>query len=278
MTKPKFRRSKRSQRKTQNRKKRGVRHHGLKLRSLQSLNEYEPTIKLLKASFNPEFIQRVRRDIENPEIIEGMVSEVCGAMGMNNPLQFTHDPISADNPNDHGFQRGGVERLSDGKNQYCQPKTYSARVLWHTHPKGVPAYPSGSDIFVTMIRDCSGNDNAQSYVEFLFTEHGFWVIHRKVTPENTLVPAIDLSKSGGKGIKMRDVETMITNLEDRTIRPEYSRDKVPKKESAEKIAKHLLKLTYKNLVHISFHNWDEKEFDIPEALFIAPITNVCLKE
>ena len=77
---------------------------------------------------------------------------------------------------------------------------------------------------------------------------------------------------------MRDVETMIAKLEDETIRPEYFKDKVPKTSVSEKIAKHLLKLTYKNLVHISFHPWGTEEFELPEALFEANVSNVCLKQ
>lgn len=285
MTKTKTRRSKISQRESRAPKKDGaygkkgrVRHHGVKLRGLKSINEYEPTISLLKASFDPDFIRRVRENIENPEIIEGMHSEVCGAMNADENLRLSHDPSSANNKNENGFQKGGVETSPEGKNQFCHPKKHSSRILWHSHPRGVPAYPSGSDIFVTMIKDCSETDTAQAYIEFLFTEHGFWVIHRKVTPENTLVPAIDISKKGGKGIKMREIETMITKLEDNSIRPEYFRDHVPKKEAAEKISKHLMKLTYKNLAHLCFYPWGTEEFDIPEVLFSAPVTNTCIKE
>lgn len=249
-----------------------------RLRSLSSLNDYEPTIRLVKASFDPLFVKKVRENIMNPEIIEGMNSEVCGSMNIDNNLRLSHDPSSANRKNEHGFQKGGVETSPEGRNQFCHPKKYSSRILWHTHPRGVPAYPSGSDIFVTMVKDCSGSDTAQAYIEFLFTEHGFWIIHRRVTPENTLMPAIDITRTGGNGIKMRDVETMITKLEDETIRPEYYRDKIPNRKASEKITNHLMKLTYKNLVHVRFHPWETEEFDIPEALFQAKVTDVCLKQ
>lgn len=285
MTKAKPLRSKVSRRHTRPSGKSGaygrkgrVRHHGIRLRGLKSINEYEPTITLLKASFDPDFIKRVRENIENPEIIEGMHSEVCGSMNADENLRLSHDPSSANNQNEHGFQKGGVETSPGGRNQFCHPKKHSSRILWHSHPRGVPAYPSGSDIFVTMIKDCSGTDTAQAYIEFLFTEHGFWVIHRKVTPENTLTPAIDISGKGGRGIKMREVEDMIAKLEDNSIRPEYLRGRVPRKESAEKITNHLVKLTYRNLVHLSFYPWGTEEFDVPEILFSAPVTNTCVKE
>lgn len=280
-TKPTFRGGRKWVRKTRNpsrlrRRRGGIRHRALQL---HDLNAYEPSIKLLKASFDPLFVERVRRNIEHPEVVEGMVSEVCGSMNMDENLRLSHDPLSADgHSNEYGFQRGGVEEGSEGRNQFCQPKTYASRILWHTHPKGVPAYPSGSDIFVTLIRDCSDSDNAQAYLEFLFTEYGFWIIHRKITPENTLVPAIDISKRGGRGIKMREVETIISKIEDQSIRPQYYREARPTRNSATEIANHLLKLTYENLVHISFHDWDTREFELPEALFTVPMSQVCVRE
>ena len=191
-----------------------------------------------------------------------------------------HDKESVDNPTKDGFQRGGVETSSEGANQYCHPKKNSSRILWHTHPRGSPAYPSGSDLFVVMVRDCSGkrgmDSTAQSYIEFLFTEHGFWIIHRGVDENNVLIPSINITKGARGKIKMRDIEKSIDDIEDKVIRPEYRRTRTPSKRSAEILGEFLRGIGFADMVHVSFHGWEEASgFVIPMALFEAEISEIC---
>ena len=245
------------------------------------MNDYEPSVRLIKASFDPDFISRLRENIKKPEVHEnGMVSEVCGSSLYDTNYTIFHDKESANKPDKNGFQRGGVEKSHGGENQFCHPKKNSTRILWHTHPRGTPAYPSGSDIFVVMVKDCSGikgfHSTAQSYIQFLFTEYGFWIIHRKVDANNRLSPAIDITRGGRGGVKMRDIESSIDMLEEDIIRPEYFKSKKPSKKTGERIETHFTDLPFKNMVHVSFHEWEEiNEFKLPMALFEAEISDIC---
>jgi hypothetical protein len=184
-----------------------------------------------------------------------------------------------DNPDAHGFQKGGLETSSEGTNQYCHPAKNSARILWHTHPRNTPAYPSGSDIFVVVVRDCSGrggeDSTAQSLIEFLFTEHGFWIIHRGVDGENRIARGLNIHGQGQRS-KMREIDRNIAFLEDNVIRPCYMRNRVPSRDSAQSIFKACGDLIKESTVHISFYTWDEADsFEIPVALFYPDVSDVC---
>jgi hypothetical protein len=244
------------------------------------MSSYEEGVKLIRASFDPEFVTRLRTRVANPDVHEnGMVSESCGSSLYDSNYTIFHDPQSVSQPDEQGFQRGGLETSPEGINQFCQPKKNSARILWHTHPRGTPAYPSGSDIFVVVVRDCSGkrgeDASAQSLIEFLFTEHGFWIIHRRVGGDNRIFPGMDMQGSG-KRARMRDIDNKISSLEDEIIRPCYMRSRVPTKNSAGDIHRGCVDILGDNRVHVSFHTWDEASaFDIPHALFEPVVTDVC---
>lgn len=208
----------------------------------------------------------VMKDILNPEVHKtGQPAEVCGSFtvesdGMRKFLK--HDAKSAGRRvNQRGFQMGGLE---DGV-QFCQPKKSITNILWHTHPKGVPCYPSGSDIYITLIKDCGmyGSETAQALVEFLFTEVGFWLIMRKTEDEKPVDP-IDISNM------YDEINNFIGILEQHILR-EYYRSPVPNQKIAETIQGHP-HISNKSL--IQFHPWTDEDIcvEIPQVLLTTPMS------
>jgi len=215
-----------------------------------------------------EFMKDVMKDILNPEIHKtGQPSEVCGSFmvesdGMRKFLK--HDSKSVGRRvNQRGFQMGGLE---DGV-QFCQPKKSITNILWHTHPKGVPCYPSGSDVYITLIKDCGSfsGETAQALVEFLFTEVGFWLIMRRVEDDKP-VPAIDISNM------YEEIDGFISILEKHILR-EYYKTPVPNQSIAETIQGHP---HISNKACIQFHPWSDDDIcvEIPGVLLTTPMSQV----
>lgn len=214
----------------------------------------------------------VMKDIINPEVHEsGQPAEVCGSFtvetdGMRKFLK--HDSKSVGKRvNQRGFQMGGLE---DGV-QFCQPKKSVTNILWHTHPKGVPCYPSGSDVYITLIKDCGSysTQSAQALVEFLFTEVGFWLIMRKVGEDNQPVSPIDITNM------YDEIDNFIKILEQHILR-EYYKSPVPNSQIADVIQKHP---HIYNKSTIQFHPWTDDDIyvEIPSVLLTTPMsrTTVC---
>lgn len=212
----------------------------------------------------------VMKDILNPEFHKtGQPAEVCGSFtvetdGMRKFLQ--HDSKSVGRRvNQRGFQMGGLE---DGV-QFCQPKKSFTNILWHTHPKGVPCYPSGSDVYITLIKDCGrySKDTAQALVEFLFTEVGFWLIMRRVE-EGNIVPPIDISSMYG------EIDPFIKILEQHILR-EYYKSPIPSQQNAETIQSHP---HISNKSAIEFHPWIDDDIcvEIPSVLLSALMTQTAV--
>lgn len=257
--------------------------------------------------FEDGFIEKVRKDITNPEIIPeiGKPSEICGSFYVtvdpsSGDYIIHHDPASTTSKesNTDGFHRGTYD--PDDKVQFCHPRKYAANFLWHTHPSGVPAYPSGSDVFVTVVNDCSRGlshleTTAQAFVEFLFTEYGFWLIHRRVQPDGTMSEALDLTDSGGEPIRMNyhdmvDVEALrnhvetLMNLLEKKIIAHYFRTPRPDQEAVADIMReidtnpvfHLIK----GRVVINFYRWEDVagglRAPLPEVLVNTPTRGFCL--
>lgn len=208
----------------------------------------------------------VMKDILNPEVHKtGQPAEVCGSFsvetdGMRKFLK--HDAKSVGKRvNQRGFQMGGLE---DGV-QFCQPKKSITNILWHTHPRGVPCYPSGSDVYITLIKDCGryGSETAQALVEFLFTEVGFWLIMRKTEDDKPTDP-IDISNM------YEEINNFIMVLEQHILR-EYYKSPVPNQKIAEIIQNHP-HISNKSI--IQFHPWTDEDIcvEIPGVLLSTPMS------
>ena len=260
--------------------------------------------------FEDGFVEKVRYDIMNPEVHREInkPAEVCGSFFVTLDSEtgryvIHHDSKSTTKKesNERGFHRGTYD--PEDNVQFCHPRKYSANILWHAHPKGVPSYPSGSDVFVTMINDCTENLHhldtaAQAFVEFLFTEHGFWVIHRGVTKDGQLASAIDLTDAGGKPIRLNyhsmvdveevrsHVDTLMTLLE-RKIMSNYFRTQCPDQQAVNMINHEINTNPVFHLIRdrtrLQFFNWSELEngkqwsLRLPGVLIDTAVTNVCLR-
>ena len=267
-------------------------------------------VRMAEFVFEDGFIRKVRYDIENPRIHYKInkPEEVCGSFRTecidekNHRYVIRHDMDSsfAKSRNEHGFQKGSYD--PEDNIQFCHPKKYSTNIIWHTHPVNVPAYPSGSDVFVTMINDCTpGLDHsetaAQAYVEFLFTEHGFWLIHRHVNERGEMASAIDLTGTDGKPIRLNyhqmvdvesvrsHVETLMSVLESK-IMSNYYRTRVPDRQAVEMINNEInnnpIFHMIKRRVKLNFFPWDSMaetggKIYLPTVLIDTPVTNVCLR-
>jgi len=272
------------------------------MRSIQLLGSSRRRIR-----FEQGFVERVRHDINNPEIHSqiGKPSEVCGAFYVTVDPQtgdyvVHHDSASTTKKesNANGFHRGTYD--PEDNVQFCHPRKHAANVLWHAHPVGVPSYPSGSDVFVAVVNDCSAGlhhleTTAQAFIEFLFTEHGFWLIHRHVHQDGVMASALDLTDSGGEPIRMnyhdmvdvealrQHVETLMTLLE-RKIISHYYRTHCPDQEAVNSIMSeintnpvfHLIR----DRVAVHFYRWEDVEsgvdISVPEILINTPTRGFCL--
>ena len=275
-------------------------------------NDYDhsPTSMMKEFVFENGFVEKVRYDIRNPEIHPEInkPAEVCGSFFVTldsdtGRYVIHHDSRSTTKKesNERGFHRGTYD--PEDNVQFCHPRKYSANILWHAHPRGVPSYPSGSDVFVTMINDCTENLDhldtaAQAFVEFLFTEHGFWVIHRGCNKDGQLASAIDLTDSGGKPIhlnyhSMVDVEEIRSHVDtlmgllERKIMSNYFRTQCPDQQAVDMINNEINTNPVFHLIRhrtrLQFFNWSELEngkdwvLALPGVLIDTPVTNVCLR-
>lgn len=244
--------------------------------------------------FEDGFVEKVMKDITNPHIHREInkPSEVCGAFYVkidpeNGDYIVCHDASSVLQANPNGFSKGTYD--PDDNVQFCHPRKYSANILWHSHPKGVPAYPSGSDVFVTMVRDCStGLDHidttAQAYIEMLFTEHGFWLIHRNIYEDGRIAGCIPIDTHEVLDINsVRDhVATLCTLLETKIIN-HYYRTPVPDDIAVQNIQYEIdnnpVFHPIKDRVKIKFYPWNKLDslvISLPEALVNAPVRGVCV--
>jgi len=273
----------------------------------KSDNFKEPSL-MKEFVFEDGFVKKVRYDIMNPEIHReiGKPAEVCGSFFVtedNGRYVIHHDSRSTtkNESNERGFHKGTYD--PEDNVQFCHPRKYSANILWHAHPKGVPSYPSGSDVFVTIINDCTENLHhldtaAQAFVEFLFTEHGFWVIHRGVNKDGQLASAIDLTDAGGKPIHLNyhsmidvvevrsHVDTLMGLLE-RKIMSNYYRTQCPDQQAVNMINNEINTNPIFHLIRdrtkLQFFNWSELEngkswsLRLPGVLIDTPVSNVCLR-
>ena len=249
-----------------------------------------------------EFKNHVLDEIRNPEMHElGKPAEICGTFDIewdegSGEYVLKHDNVkpgkTTKNVGELTVEKGGVE---DGV-QFCHPKRYVHNVLWHTHPRGVPAYPSGSDVFITVINDCTGGlshkeSTAQTFVEFLFTEHGFWVVHRNVYENGQIASALDFTETRGKPIHMKNkrmirvtnirenIDTLIEILEQRLI-SHYYRNRIPNSSIVEDIQNFVN--TNKdfeiisNRLKINFYSWETERITLPEILFTTKVEGICI--
>lgn len=244
--------------------------------------------------FEEGFVDKVKMDINNPSIHKEInkPSEVCGAFYVkidpeNGDYIVCHDPSSVMYSNMNGFSLGTYD--PDDNVQFCHPKKYSANILWHSHPKGVPAYPSGSDVFVTMIRDCSTglhhlDTTAQAYIEMLFTEHGFWLIHRNIYEDGRIASCIPLDSHETLDVNsVRDhVNTLCTLLETKIIN-HYYRTPIPDDIAVQNIQYEIdnnpVFHPIKDRVKVKFYSWDKLNdlvISLPEVLVNAPVKGVCV--
>lgn len=259
--------------------------------------------------FEAGFIDKVLHDIRYPEMHRGVdkPAEVCGSFYVTRDSQnryvIHHDSLSTSRKemNERGFHRGTYD--PEENIQFCHPRKNSANILWHAHPRGVPSYPSGSDVFVTMINDCTNGlrhleTAAQAFVEFLFTEYGFWVIHRGVDKDGKLMSAIDLTDTDGKPIRLNyhdmiDVEEVRSHVDtlmallERKIMGQYSRTVCPDRLAVESINREINTNPVFHLIRgrtvLNFFSWDELEnnknwgLTLPGVLIDTPVTDVCLR-
>jgi hypothetical protein len=257
--------------------------------------------------FEEGFVEKVRYDIMNPEVHPEIKkpAEVCGAFYVTMDTStgdyiVHHDSMSTTKKesNANGFHRGTYD--PDDKVQFCHPRKHASNILWHAHPRGVPSYPSGSDVFVAMVNDCSRglsflDTTAQAFVEFLFTEHGFWLIHRYVRPDGRMADAIDLTDSDGEPIRMNyhemvdvealreHVDTLINLLESRII-SHYFRTPCPDQKAVssinEEISNNPVFHLIKDRVVLNFYRWEQVEggldIPLPEILINTPVRGICL--
>ena len=249
-----------------------------------------------------EFKNHVLDEIRNPEMHElGKPAEICGTFDIewdegSEEYVLKHNNVKPGKTTkymgDLTVERGGVE---DGV-QFCHPKRYVHNVLWHTHPRGVPAYPSGSDVFITVINDCTGGlshteSTAQTFVEFLFTEHGFWVVHRNVYENGQIASALDFTETRGKPIHMKNkrmirvtnirenIDTLIEVLEQRLI-SHYYRNRIPNKEIVNDIQSFMDTNKDFEIIHnrlkINFYPWETERITLPEILFTTKVEGICI--
>lgn len=246
------------------------------------------------------FEERVRESIMNPEFhANGKPTEVCGAFNIyldesvgEYVIQHDSSSVSKNRSNENGFHMGGLE---DGV-QFCHPKKYVHNVLWHTHPKGVPAYPSGSDVFVTIINDCTegltpSDSTAQAFVEFLFTEHGFWVIYRNVYDDGSIASPLDFTETRGRAIKMNrrkmisveDIRDQVDDLIEKmeaVIIKNYYRNPVPDQQAVDNIQQTIDSnpefLLVRNRIRFNFYPWGTDRIQLPEILFTTPVVGICI--
>jgi hypothetical protein len=247
------------------------------------------------------FKKAVMGEVFNPELhYIGKPAEVCGALDIvwredSQAYVLIHN-LESSHPEKRtkdGFHKGDLE---DNGVQFCHPKKYVHNVLWHTHPRGVPAYPSGSDVFITVINDCTGGlsedeTTAQTFVEFLFTEYGFWVIHRNVYANNIISSALDYTESRGNSIRMKNrkmfnvvklreyVDQIIGMLEKRIV-DNYYRTEIPDEKAVRDIQNTIDKdPTYtliKNRIRVNFYSWETDKIYLPEVLITTPVSGICI--
>jgi len=243
-------------------------------------------------------------EIQNPEYhLPGKPSEICGTFNIvwkedSQEYLLVHDNENAGKSTrttatgDFLVERGGME----GGVQFCHPRRYVHNVLWHTHPRGVPAYPSGSDIFITVINDCTrglrhSESTAQTFVEFLFTECGFWVVHRNVYSDGRIASALDFTESRGAPIRMKnkrmirvdnlrdEIDELIETLERRLI-GHYYKQRCPTDEVVRDVQNFMDTDPRFALIHnrikLNFHPWETESITLPEILFTTEVGGVCI--
>jgi hypothetical protein len=264
-------------------------------------NMFKPVVyKTFK--LDSEFKNHVLDEIRNPEMHElEKPAEICGTFDIEwdeggGEYVLKHNNVkpgkNTKNVGELTVERGGVE---DGV-QFCHPKRYVHNVLWHTHPRGIPAYPSGSDVFITVINDCTGGlshteSTAQTFVEFLFTEHGFWVVHRNVYENGQIASALDFTETRGKPIRMKNkrmiqvknirenIDTLIDILEQRLI-SHHRRNKVPNSSIVEDIQNFVNTNMDFEIIHnrlkINFYPWETERITLPEILFTTKVEGICI--
>jgi hypothetical protein len=251
-----------------------------------------------------DFKNKVKEELLDPAYHEsGKPEEICGTFRIEwdeskDEYVLVHNNVkqgmSTKTLGDLIVERGGLENGV----QFCHPKLYVHNVLWHTHPRGVPAYPSGSDVFITIINDCTRGlthqeSTAQTFVEFLFTEHGFWVIHRNVYENGGIASALDFTETRGRPIRMKNkkmtqvvnirekVDELIDKLEQRLIQ-HYYRSRVPDQEAVRDIQELMdtdedFKLIH-NKLKIHFFPWEREQITLPEILFTTKVGGVCIAQ
>jgi hypothetical protein len=282
--------------------RRGLRFRGRRRLRQRSLPISLDNVVYKRFRLDEDFKKVVRGEIDNPEFHqEGKPAEICGTfdiiwMEEEKEYKFIHNSseVGGMNKQTGGFtvERGGVE---DGV-QFCHPKRYVHNVLWHTHPRGVPSYPSGSDVFITVINDCTGglshrDSTAQTFVEFLFVEHGFWVIHRNVYQDGRIASAIDFTRGGGGPIHMKNkrmirvakardlVDELIEDLERKLI-SHYYKSKVPNNTIINDVQNFMdtnpdFEIIH-NRIRLNFYPWETDCITLPETLFTTNVGGVCI--
>jgi hypothetical protein len=282
--------------------KRGFRFRGRKKLRQRSLPILPDRIVYKRFRLDENFKRAVINEINNPEYhLPGKPAEICGTFDIiwledKQEYKLIHNNSKVGKLNkemgNFTVERGGVE---DGV-QFCHPKRYVHNVLWHTHPRGVPAYPSGSDVFITVINDCTGGlshqeSTAQTFVEFLFTEHGFWVIHRNVYPDERIASAIDFTETRGKPIHMKNkrmiqvakvrdvVDGLIEDLERKLINHYYA-SRIPNNTIVNDIQNfmdtHQDFEIIRNRIKINFYPWETDFITLPEILFTTNVEGICI--
>jgi hypothetical protein len=280
---------------------------GLRFRGKRKLKQRSLPIPLDRVVYkqfrlDEDFKRVVIEEINNPDYhLPGKPAEICGTFDIiwredKQEYKLVHNSSEVGKLNkqvgEFTVERGGVE---DGV-QFCHPKRYVHNVLWHTHPRGVPAYPSGSDVFITVINDCTGNlthqeSTAQTFVEFLFTEHGFWVIHRNVYNDERIASAIDFTETRGKPIHMKNkrmirvakvrdiIDNLIEDLERKLIN-HYYKSRVPNDSIVSDVQNfmdtHPDFEIIRNRIKLNFYPWETECITLPEILFTTKVEGICI--
>jgi hypothetical protein len=94
----------------------------------------------------------------------------------------------------------------------CIPSFGKSKIMWHTHPRGMPSAPSAEDLAMLIVEE----EDGPCFLHLLFCTEGIWVMHRTHCDK----PYVKFTEGGSmqqNNKQLQKMQHLVDRLTDRVI-------------------------------------------------------------